>query len=165
MRRERRDRMWAERDRPHGLLRLGQLELSLEDGLAHRESADAEIEGAPPQASSSPILSPVAAMRLTIVRYGSSRMLQQFCEAVAGDDRGFLFEFLLRKLHAPRRIHREIPVFDRRFENAQSRTHELHPDRLPTTLLPELLRDPVLDGQPFDVPEPPVAPRWGERAR
>src|SRR3954452_22205039 len=50
MRRECRDRVWTERNRPHGLLRLGRLELSLEDGLAHRQRSDVEIESAPPQA-------------------------------------------------------------------------------------------------------------------
>ena len=158
MRRQRRDRVWPERNRPHGLLRLRRLELSLEHRLAHRQRADLQIERRHRSASNSPILNPVAAMRLTIVRYGSSTCLSSFAKPSPAIIAGFSFERLLRELHAPRRIRREIPVFDRRFENAG----EQHPrvsDRLPAALLPELLRDPLLNRQPFDVAEPPVPPR------
>ena len=62
MRRERGDRMRSERNRPHGLLRLGWLELSLEYRLAHRKRADVQIEGRHLRPNNSPIRNPVAAM-------------------------------------------------------------------------------------------------------
>ncbi len=64
-------------------------------------------------ASSSPMRNPVAAMRLTIVRIGFIKTLEQLRDVLAGDDCGLLFQTLLQELHAPRGIRLELPVFHR----------------------------------------------------
>ena len=78
-------------------------------------------------------------------------------ELFAGNDRGRLSAWRRWELHAPRRVAREIPVLDRRFENAR----EQHPrvaHGLPPRSLPELLCDELLNVEPPDVPERPTSP-------
>jgi hypothetical protein len=62
---------------------------------------------------------------------------------------------LLLQADDPLRL--EIPVLDRRFENAGEQ-HPGIPDRLPARPLMELVRDPLLNREALHVAEPPVPP-------
>src|SRR5688572_23007279 len=66
-------------------------ELALVHRLAHRQRADVEVERAPGNARSSPTRKPVAPMRLTIVRYGSSTCLSSFASTSPAIIAGFFF--------------------------------------------------------------------------
>ena len=133
--------MGTERYRSHGPVRLGWLDVPLEDGLAHRQRADIQIEARPQPWQ----LADSQSRRGDETDHRPIRfvdLLQQLCEAVAGHDRGFLFEPLLRELDAPCKVYLEISVLDSRFENAREQYPRIA-HRLPATSLAELLRDPA----------------------
>ncbi len=118
--------MWTERNRSNCPQRLRRLDLPLEDRLAHRQRADVQIRRARQRSpNNSPILNPVAAMRLTIVRCGSSTCFSNFPKLVAGDHRGLLFQPLLRELHAPRGVYLRYPYSTAVSRMPESNTHEL----------------------------------------
>jgi hypothetical protein len=84
---------------------------------------------------------------------------QQLGEIVPGDHRGFFLHCLLRELHAPRRVGLQIPVFDRRFENAGEKYPGIS-NRLPANATTKPVRDPLLNRESIDVAESRLLPRW-----